>query len=536
MVEQGANDRIDSCAAGAQTSGKSVVNIMSAELENILARHRLVMQRSAELTAQINTMEKRQGHVQAALQEGRRIAEEIGKSAEHRIYMVMSNTHNQIGPQQAEIARLEQEIAELRRELSSQLPTPADIPETMPSPPGKWHSEPLQPVDYKGSARVAPTGLDSPPLGPLGKVCVLELRPGREETDNTNMSIDNPGWEPGCPAPSEMSPSDLYRRGAEASADALIKEEIGSRGIAPVAPDHDQQQVSRQTEVFFRPASVAGPGESERVTPAHGEVGWAQQLSRRSDIGIDDMVPDPIAEPGEADLKSLLQKEHTRREKSGAQPAADQAAAIDQDTYTQPMSVLHSERMIDQMYDQMYDRPHPTTPRENIEQRDHSRIMYLDAFLDTRHFHFVDPWNKQVHGHRWQVKVQVEAPEGPAQEIGYSNVLAAVTATLMRYDKVLLNEVFPFDHIDPSHENIAGYFFNCLEDTVAIKGLRLVEVSLWEKQALVLQMHARNEDIDTLLRGEDILKRMRESLFNEDSGNSDTPFRKMLGMMFKNWD
>lgn len=488
---------------------------MSEELESILARHRLVMQRSAELTAQINMMKKRQGYVQAALQEGRRIADEIGKSAEHRIYMVMSNTHNQIGPQQTEIARLEREISELRRELSNHLPGSTASIEAIRSTPGSSVSTPPQPGDNGGAARAADCDLESPPVSPLGKICVLELRPGRGENDDIKTLVEDPITELVNNAPGPISQLASYSWETETMIDALINEEIKTGG---------------QGSSFIRPISVAAQPKDAAVTPNEGS--WTYQQSPRPDVRVEDMDADNAAEPAEADLKSLLQREHARREAPEPQPTEDLEAAAGPNTYTLPMSVLNSERVIDQMYSE----PHPPTPRENIEQRDHSSIMYLDAFLDTRHFHFVDPWNKQVHGHRWQVKVQVEAPEGPAQEIGYSSVLAAVTATLMRYDKVLLNEVFPFDHIDPSHENIAGYFFNCLEDTVAIKGLSLVEVSLWEKQTLVLQVHERNEDIDILLRGEDILKQMRDSLFHEDSGNSETSFRKMLGMMFKNWD
>jgi len=191
-----------------------------------------------------------------------------------------------------------------------------------------------------------------------------------------------------------------------------------------------------------------------------------------------------------------------------------------------PMSVFTSERT------ELSHGSAQGVPREMIEERENSSIMHLDVFLDARHFHFVDPWNKQDHRHRWQVKVQVEVPRDAA--VAYSQLLSAVTSTLLKYDDVLLNEVFPFDHIDPSHENVAGYFFNCLEDMVGAKGLRMVEVGLWEKQNLVLQVHARNGDIDAVLRGEHDLNQIRENLYNESSADAETSFRKMLGMMFKN--
>lgn len=66
-----------------------------------------------------------------------------------------------------------------------------------------------------------------------------------------------------------------------------------------------------------------------------------------------------------------------------------------------------------------------------------------------------------------------------------------------------------------------------------IKELRLIEVGLWEKQNLVMQIHARNKEYDELLKGEDVLQRMKGNTFHESSGGMDTSFKKMLGMMFK---
>jgi len=87
-----------------------------------------------------------------------------------------------------------------------------------------------------------------------------------------------------------------------------------------------------------------------------------------------------------------------------------------------------------------------------------------------------------------------------------------VKSTLQPFDGVILNEVYPFYVIEPTHDNIAMYFFNILEDTLSMMDLKLVEMSIWEDQDLVKQITQRNTNLGELLRGEDILMNMRDGL------------------------
>ncbi len=138
-------------------------------------------------------------------------------------------------------------------------------------------------------------------------------------------------------------------------------------------------------------------------------------------------------------------------------------------------------------------------------------IMNLDANVNAWHTHSTEAWEQEQHNHNWNIKIQVEVPEDE-QTIIYGQVLSAVISTLSRYDDVLLNEVFPFNLIDPTDENVAGHFFNCLEDTVMMKGLRLIEISLWENETLFMQVTERHTELEELLKGDDIIERMRANL------------------------
>lgn len=139
--------------------------------------------------------------------------------------------------------------------------------------------------------------------------------------------------------------------------------------------------------------------------------------------------------------------------------------------------------------------------------------MELDVFIDSRHCQSFGTISVPVHNHRWQVRMKVAEPgEDSHVVVRFSKVLAAVKSTLQPFDGVILNEVYPFYVIEPTHDNIAMYFYNILEDTLAMLELKLSEMSMWEDQDLVKQITQRNTRFGELLRGEDILTAMRQDL------------------------
>ena len=496
MLQQGAKDMENSHPLDGQTRDKTVINAMRAELQNILNRHQLVMQRSDELAAQICVFEKRQEYVRAALEESRRIAAEISSDALQRVNKVMNNVQKVIDPQQAEIARLEAEIAELKQDLEERPPETvtllspplAQLPEVEAAAPAAMDSDLTGPYRSRDDQRhTAPR--------PLGRITVLEIHPEKNDPGDLEPA-DSPGADTD------------HRAGAPAAdSDPDIAPPAMDTYIKPLSVDEEHRIHTEAEMTGKREFSLREPQDAERTVSVEpsGKIGESTEIHVQ-----------PVAERDFSQPDSLATKP--------VQSAPTEQPRLE--INLPPMSVITSERT------ELSPRAAQGVPREMIEERENSSIMHLDVFLDARHFHFVDPWNKQEHQHRWQVKVQVEVPRH--EEVAYSQLLSAVTSALSRYDDVLLNEVFPFDHVDPSHENVAGYFFNCLEDMVAAKGLRLIEVGLWEKQNLVLQVHARHEEIDAQLRGENDLNQIRESLYHESAADSETSFRKMLGMMFKN--
>lgn len=91
---------------------------------------------------------------------------------------------------------------------------------------------------------------------------------------------------------------------------------------------------------------------------------------------------------------------------------------------------------------------------------------------------------ERLHGHRWEVAVCVEGPE--VNDLGmlvdFRAIKAAAQAATADYDHNTLNDVPPYDMINPSTEHIARTIFQALRGTLAASApaARLAFVQVWE--------------------------------------------------------
>ena len=93
---------------------------------------------------------------------------------------------------------------------------------------------------------------------------------------------------------------------------------------------------------------------------------------------------------------------------------------------------------------------------------------------------------ENVHGHNYRVRVTIEGES--LNEAGllvdFSELKRVLRATIEKLDHVFLNDVAPFDEINPSAENMAHYFYT--EVTEGLGGVerpnpvRVAEVKIWE--------------------------------------------------------
>ena len=87
-----------------------------------------------------------------------------------------------------------------------------------------------------------------------------------------------------------------------------------------------------------------------------------------------------------------------------------------------------------------------------------------------------------LHGHRFRVVVKVMASK--VDEVGmaydFAELKKHLRDILSRFDHTCLNDVPPFDKINPSSENIASTIYNELKSKLAEASVSLACVEVWE--------------------------------------------------------
>ncbi|MEO8050802.1 MAG: 6-carboxytetrahydropterin synthase QueD [Acidobacteriota bacterium] len=91
---------------------------------------------------------------------------------------------------------------------------------------------------------------------------------------------------------------------------------------------------------------------------------------------------------------------------------------------------------------------------------------------------------ENVHGHNWKVRVVIEGEklDQTGMLVDFLDVKSLMGEILDRIDHQFLNEIPPFDTINPSAENIAEYFYQQMTGRLADAPVpvRIREVKIWE--------------------------------------------------------
>jgi len=93
---------------------------------------------------------------------------------------------------------------------------------------------------------------------------------------------------------------------------------------------------------------------------------------------------------------------------------------------------------------------------------------------------------ENVHGHNWKVRVVIEGEklDATGMLVDFLDVKRLMSEILDRIDHQFLNEIPPFDVVNPSAENIAEYFYQQLTGklTDTPVPVRIREVKIWETE------------------------------------------------------
>jgi 6-pyruvoyltetrahydropterin/6-carboxytetrahydropterin synthase len=90
----------------------------------------------------------------------------------------------------------------------------------------------------------------------------------------------------------------------------------------------------------------------------------------------------------------------------------------------------------------------------------------------------------RMHGHNWKVEAEVEATQ--LDEVGmgidFKAIRLATRELTESLDHRYLNEIAPFDRINPTAENIAAHLYQGLAATLNNERIRVKAITLWETE------------------------------------------------------
>jgi 6-pyruvoyltetrahydropterin/6-carboxytetrahydropterin synthase len=89
---------------------------------------------------------------------------------------------------------------------------------------------------------------------------------------------------------------------------------------------------------------------------------------------------------------------------------------------------------------------------------------------------------EKMHGHHFRVVARLRANKLDRVGIAYdfTKLREELGQILARFDHTCLNEVAPFDQINPTSENIASTVYGQLQAVIKGRGVALTSVQVWE--------------------------------------------------------
>ena len=89
---------------------------------------------------------------------------------------------------------------------------------------------------------------------------------------------------------------------------------------------------------------------------------------------------------------------------------------------------------------------------------------------------------ENVHGHNYRVRVTICGKEldSTGLLVDFTDVRGAIRSLVDRLDHRFLNDLPPFDQINPSAENLAKYFSDEIEPAFRSRDFQVKSVTVWE--------------------------------------------------------
>lgn len=91
---------------------------------------------------------------------------------------------------------------------------------------------------------------------------------------------------------------------------------------------------------------------------------------------------------------------------------------------------------------------------------------------------------QRMHGHNWKVEVEVAATKlnDVGMGIDFKAIKRATKEVLEGLDHYHLNDIPPFDELNPTAENIASFLYEAIGNRINAEFIRVSAVTVWETE------------------------------------------------------
>jgi 6-pyruvoyltetrahydropterin/6-carboxytetrahydropterin synthase len=88
----------------------------------------------------------------------------------------------------------------------------------------------------------------------------------------------------------------------------------------------------------------------------------------------------------------------------------------------------------------------------------------------------------RVHAHRWRIRavVRAERLDATGWVLDFNQLAATLRALIAPYDGAFINDVAPFDDVNPTRENVARVLADRLAEKLNDGRARVHRVEIWE--------------------------------------------------------
>ena len=108
-------------------------------------------------------------------------------------------------------------------------------------------------------------------------------------------------------------------------------------------------------------------------------------------------------------------------------------------------------------------------------------LLTVSQDFEAAHYLSGYPGNcANIHGHTWKVEITISGSQldSVGMLVDFRDIRKELKAVLAQFDHVLINEVAPFDKINPTSENLACFIYQHMKGQFA--HCRLESVKVWE--------------------------------------------------------